>query len=98
MDNMEASCVFYVNVGIFTYLEQGTISLLTVNKMGIVRLTVQHDLIVSVSFMYYPVDYWRQTSAEVHSLKQYTIYSGQPSDFSSHTLQFTPVNKPTTSD
>jgi hypothetical protein len=51
MDNMEASCVFYVNVGTFTYLEQSKISLLTVNNSGIVRLTIQHDMIVSVIFM-----------------------------------------------
>jgi len=51
MDNMEASCFFYVKVGTFTYLEQSKISLLTVNTLGIVRLTVQHDLIVSLSIM-----------------------------------------------
>ena len=51
MDNMEASCVFHVKVGMFTHLEQSKISLLTVNKFGIVRLTVQHDLIDSISFM-----------------------------------------------
>jgi len=51
MDNMEASCVFYVKVGTFTHLEQSKVFLLTVNKSGIVTLTVQHDLIVSVIFM-----------------------------------------------
>jgi len=51
MDNMEASCVFYVKVGTFTHLEQSNISLLTVNKSGIVTLTVQHDMIVSIIFM-----------------------------------------------
>jgi len=51
MDNMEASFVFYVKVGMFTYLEQCKNVLLTVNKTGIVRLTVHHDLIASVSFM-----------------------------------------------
>jgi len=75
MDNMEASCVFYVKVSTFTYLEQSKTSLLTVNKTGIVRLTVQHDLIVSVSFMYYPRDSLRQTSADVFTLKQWPIYS-----------------------
>jgi len=61
MENMEASCVFYVKVGMFTHLEQSKISLLTVNKLGIVRLTVQHDMIVSVIFMKYPGDYLRPT-------------------------------------
>jgi len=51
MDNMEACCVFYVKVGTFTHLEQSKISLLTVNKSGIVTLTVQHDMIVSIIFM-----------------------------------------------
>jgi len=50
IDNMEASCVFYVKVGTFTHPEQNIMSLLTVNKLGIVRLTVQHDLVVSISF------------------------------------------------
>jgi len=48
MDNMEASCVFYVKVGMLTHLEQSKISLLTVNKSGIVTLTVQHDMTFSV--------------------------------------------------
>jgi len=51
MDNMEASWVFYVMVGTFTHLEQSKIYLLIVNKSGIVTLTVQHDMIVSVIFM-----------------------------------------------
>jgi len=51
MDNMEASCVFYVKVGTFTQLEQSKIFLLTVKKSGIVTLTIQYDLIVSVILM-----------------------------------------------
>jgi len=50
-ENMEASCIFYVKVSTFDQLEQNKIFLLTVNKTGIVRLTIQHDLIVSISFM-----------------------------------------------
>jgi hypothetical protein len=50
MDNMEATCVFYVKVSTFTHLEQSKISLLTVNISGIVTLTEQHDMIVSVIF------------------------------------------------
>jgi len=75
MDNMEASSVFYVKVGTFTHLEQSKTSLLTVKETGIVRLIVQHDLIVSVSFMYYPGDYLRQTSADVLSLEQCLMYN-----------------------
>jgi hypothetical protein len=55
MDNMEASCVFYVNVSTFNHLEQSKTSLLTVNKWGIDMLTVQHDLIVSIGFVYYSI-------------------------------------------
>jgi len=51
MDNLEISCGFYVRVSTFTHLEQSKITLLTVNKSGIMTLTVQHDMIVSVSFM-----------------------------------------------
>jgi len=51
MGNMEASCIFYVKVGMFTHLEQSKISLLTVNKSRIVTLTVQHDMIVSIIFV-----------------------------------------------
>jgi len=51
MDNMEASCVFYVKVGTLTHLEQRKVCLLSVKKSGLVTLTVQHDLIVSVIFM-----------------------------------------------
>jgi hypothetical protein len=51
MDIMEVSCVFYIKVSMFTHLEQSKIALLTVNESGIMRLTVQHDMIVSVSFM-----------------------------------------------
>jgi hypothetical protein len=75
LDNMEASCIFYVKVGMFTHLEQTKTSLLSVNKMEIVRLTIQHDMIVSVSFIYYPGDNLRQTSADVFCLKQYPLYS-----------------------
>jgi hypothetical protein len=51
MDNMEASCVFKVQVSTFAHLEESNISLLTVNKSGIVTLTEQHDMIVSLIFM-----------------------------------------------
>jgi len=73
VDNMEASCVFYVKVGTFTHLEQSKISLLTVNRSGIVTLTVQHDMIISVIFMQYPGDYLRQTSADILSLEERPI-------------------------
>jgi hypothetical protein len=51
MDNMEASCVFYIKVSMFTHLEQTKTSLFTVNESGTVVLTIQHVLIVSIIFM-----------------------------------------------
>jgi hypothetical protein len=51
MDSMEASCIYYVKVGTFTHVEQNKIFILTDNKTGMVRLTVQHALIASVSVM-----------------------------------------------
>jgi hypothetical protein len=51
MDNMEVSCVFYIKVSTFTHLEQSKIARMTVNKSGVMTLTVQHDIIVSVSLM-----------------------------------------------
>jgi hypothetical protein len=69
MDNMEASCVFYVKVSTFTHLQQSKTALLTVNESGMVRLIKRHDLIVSVSFMSYPGDYLRPTSADILSRK-----------------------------
>ena len=50
MDDMEANCIFYVKVGTFDQLEQSKIGVLTVNKMALDMLTIQHDLIVSISF------------------------------------------------
>jgi len=48
MDNMQAGCVFYVKVGMFTHLEQTKICLLTVKKSEIETLTVRYDVSVSV--------------------------------------------------
>jgi len=98
MDDMEGSRVFYGKVSTFTHQEQSKTSFLTVNKLGIVRLTVQHDLIVSVSFRYYHRDCWRQTSADVLSVEQCPIYICQSCDFGCRTLQSIPVDKQTTSD
>jgi hypothetical protein len=75
MDDIEASCVLHVMVGMFTHPEQSKTSLLTVKETGIVWLTVHHNLTISVSFMYYHGDYLRKTSTNVLSLKQYPMYS-----------------------
>jgi len=74
MDHTEASCVFYVKVGTLDQLEQSKFCVLTVTRLGIVMLTIQDDLIVSVSFMYDPGDLLRRTSPDVLSVEQYRVY------------------------
>jgi hypothetical protein len=69
----------------------------TVNKAGIVRVTIQHDMIGSVSFMYYPRDFLRQISGDVLFLEEGSIYIEQLCNVGSRTPQFIPVNKLTTS-
>jgi len=51
MGNIDARCIFCVKVGMFIHLEQSKICYLTVNKLGILMLTIQHDLIISVCFI-----------------------------------------------
>jgi hypothetical protein len=75
MENIEASYIFYIKVGRLTHLEQSKTFILTVSKMGIVSLTVQHNFIVSVSFLCYPGDNLRQTSADARSLKHCLVDS-----------------------
>jgi hypothetical protein len=57
VENTEVSCFVYVKVSMFTHLEQSNIALLTVNKSGIMTLTVGHDVIVRVSCMLYLRNY-----------------------------------------
>jgi len=96
-DNMDASCVFYVKVGMLYYLAHSQIWLVTVNQMGIVRLTAQNDLIVGVSFMEYPGDVLRQTSADILSLEECPSDFGQSCDFGPCTPQCILGNKDTMS-
>ena len=98
MDNIEASCVFYVEVGMFTHLEQSKIFLLNVEKSGILTLTVQHDRIVSDIFTLYHGDYFRQTSADILCLKLHPIYLWRLGDSGGCTPQFILVTKQPTSD
>ena len=98
MDNMEVSCVIYIKVSTFTHLEQSKISLLNVNKSGIDRLTVQQDLIVSLSFMNCPSDSLRKTSADALSFEQCPISRRQSSNFGCRTPQCIPVLKQPTID
>jgi hypothetical protein len=98
MDCMGASCIFYVKVGELNHLERSQSQLVTVDKAGIGTQTLQHDMIVSVSFQYYPGDFLRQTSADILLLEERPFYMEQTSDFGSRTLQFISINKPKPSD
>jgi len=51
MDHIEASCVFYVEVGTLNRLEQSKFCVVTVTTFGIAMLTVHHDMIFSVCCM-----------------------------------------------
>jgi hypothetical protein len=51
IDNMPVSWVFYDTVRLFTHLKESKIAVLTVNKSGIVMITIQVEMIVSISFM-----------------------------------------------
>jgi hypothetical protein len=97
-DNMDGSFVFYVKVGMLYHLAHSQIGLLTVNEMGIVRLTAQHEFIVSISFMDYPGDCFRQTSADIRSLAGCAGYISKLYDFGCRTPQCILGNKRTMSD
>jgi hypothetical protein len=64
----------YVKVGELNHLESIQMWLVTVNHAGTVRLTVQHDRTVRVSFMYYPGNILGQTPADVVFLEAGHIY------------------------
>jgi len=77
MDDMEVSCIFDIMFCIFIQLEQSKICIMTVTKMGIVKQTVQHDMMVSVSFILYPRDFLRQILPDVLSVEECPIYIKQ---------------------
>jgi hypothetical protein len=70
MDSMDASCIIWVNVGMFTHLGQCQIWDFTFHTTRIVKLPIPYDLIVSVRFMDYSGDYLRYTSADIVSLEE----------------------------
>jgi len=74
------------------------ICIVNASRMWIVRLTVEHDLIVSVSFMKYLWVLFWQTSADILFLGECPVYIWQSWDFGCHMPQFSPVNNETTSD
>ena len=51
MDHLEASCIFYFEVGTLNRFEQSKICVLTVTTLGIAMLTVHHDMMFRVCRM-----------------------------------------------
>jgi len=97
-DHIEATCVFYVEVGTVNPLEQSTISFFTATTWGRAMLTVHHDMKFSVCFMSDPRDFLRQTSADVLYVKECTISITLWRDFGGCSLWLIPVNQHTTFD
>jgi len=98
IDNMEASSVLNIKVGMFTHLEQSKTSYMTVKKTEIVGLTIQHNLIVSDSFKSYLGENLSQASADVFGFEQCPMYCWHSYNFGCCTLQSIPVSKQATSD
>jgi hypothetical protein len=76
-DHMEASCIFYVKVGMFDQLEQIKLCFLIITSLGIVMLTIQLVPILSVSFTEDPRDVIRETLADVISVEEYPFHISQ---------------------
>jgi len=52
VDNMEVSCIFDVEIGMFDQFKQSYVYIqVLVTNIGIVMLTAQHDTIFTMSFM-----------------------------------------------
>jgi len=51
MDHMEASCIFYVEVGTLNQLDQTKTCVVTITTLGIAMLTVHHYMMFSICFM-----------------------------------------------
>lgn len=69
MDDMEASCIFYVYVGTLDQLESSKIRIWTVTTAGVVMLTIQLDLGFDICFMQDRQDFLIQTLPDVLSIE-----------------------------
>ena len=58
----------------FDQLEQSQLRVLTIISFGMVMLSIHHDLMVSVCFMYDPRDVLRQASPDDLSVKHFPCY------------------------
>jgi len=98
MDHMEASCVFDDEVGPLHRLEYSKIYVLRVTELGIAMLTVHHFMMFRVCSMKDPGDFFRQSSADVPSVKQWPMYIPPTRDFGCRSQWFLPFNEHPTSD
>jgi len=78
MDHIEVRCV---KVGMFDQIEQSKICVLTVTILGIVRLTLQHDLEFNICFFQDPGDFLTETSLDILPSKQCPLRVSQTSGF-----------------
>jgi len=97
LQDMEAICIFCVKVRTFVQLEPSKICRLTVIPFGIVMLTLRHDLMVSVCFMYGSGDVFRESSPDILSVEEFPCEDYHACDFSCRSLRCIPANKDTTS-
>lgn len=77
MNQMEARCVLNAKVGTHNRLEQSIINIFTVTKMGIVMRTIQDYMMFSVCFISDSGDGLKDTSADIHSVKEFAVYISQ---------------------
>ena len=80
MDHIEASCIFYDEVGTLNGLEQSTICVSTVTTLVIAMLAIHHDMMFSVCWMYDSRDSLRQSSADVCSVEECRVFITQRRD------------------
>ena len=78
MDHREASCIVYVTVGMFHQLEQSTICILSVTRLGIEILTLPHNMMCCVWLMSVPRGGLRQTSADIISVDECPAHVSEP--------------------
>jgi len=95
LDDMEASCISYDKVQTFDQLVWSIICILNVSTMGIVRRNVRHGMIVSVSFMWDPWNFLRQTSADILCPEELPVHIWKSRDICCGIPLFITVNTQT---
>ena len=70
MDDMKGGCILYVMVGMFDPVKESKVCVLTITKIAIAKLIVQHVMILSLSFMQDPWDFLGQTLPDIVCLEE----------------------------